>query len=294
MRVTLLGTGSADGWPNPWCSCPSCAWARDTGNARAQTGVLVDGALLLDLGPDVPRAAARFGIDLGGLRHLVIGHAHPDHVGPEALMWRSWSTVADQPLDIVGPPAALDVVAAFLRRWEGRAPGEDGSPLRPRPALAGAPLRLGGPDGDGYLVVPVPAAHGDASIGPAVLYDITAPDGARLLYACDTGPLPAATVDALAGRAFDVALIEENNGDRPGFGDHLDLATFAADLERLRTRDALTGTSTVVAVHLSHRNPPGPALAERLAAIGVDLLPDGAVLDVVPGQRAAVTIPGAG
>ncbi|ONH28374.1 hypothetical protein BL253_19465 [Pseudofrankia asymbiotica] len=232
MRVTLLGTGSADGWPNPWCACPSCAWARDTGNARAQTGVLLDDAMLVDLGPDVPRAAARFGVDLGRLRHLVIGHAHPDHLGPEALMWRSWSTVADRPLDVVGPRAVLDAVAAFLTRWERRAPGEAGSPLHPRLALAGSPIRLGGPgpDGGGYLVVPVAAAHGDASVGPAVLYDITAPDGARLLYACDTGPLPAATVEALAGREFDVALVEENNGDRPGFGDHLDLATFTADV----------------------------------------------------------------
>jgi len=292
VRVTLLGTGSADGWPNPWCDCSSCTWARDTGNARAQTGVLLDDAVLVDVGPDVPRAAARFGVGLGRLRHVVIGHAHPDHLGPEALMWRSWSTAADHQLDVVGPPAALDVIAAFLTRWEGRAPGEAGSPLRPLPAVAGGPIRLGGPDG--YLVVPVPATHGDASIGPAVLYDITAPDGARLLYACDTGPLPAATVEALAGRAFDVALVEENNGDKPGFGDHLDLATFAADIERLRSGGALTGTSTVVAVHLSHRNPPGPELAERLAAIGVALLPDGAILDVTPGERAAITLPTGG
>jgi adenosylcobinamide kinase/adenosylcobinamide-phosphate guanylyltransferase len=190
----------------------------------------------------------------------------------------------------------LDAIAAFLTRWEGRAPGEAGSPLRPRPALAGGPIQLDDPDkdGDGYRVVPVAATHGDASIGPAVLYDITGPDGARLLYACDTGPLAAATVEALAGRAFDVALVEENNGDRPGFGDHLDLATFTTDLERLRAHGALTGTSTVVAVHLSHRNPPGPALAERLAAIGVDLLPDGAVLETTPGGRATVTLPASG
>jgi adenosylcobinamide kinase/adenosylcobinamide-phosphate guanylyltransferase len=321
----------------------------------------VDDELLVDAGPDVPRAAARFGVGLGALRHLLVGHAHPDHLGPEALMWRSWSTAADRPLDVVGPPAVLDVVRAFLTRWEGGEPGGPGSALRLVPAFAGTELRLGGDlakaadraspavpagpgvaagpgvpaspavaaspgvpvgsvvraSGDGpaiaagpaitagpaiaaggeaaagYLVRPVPAHHGDASIGPAVLYDITAPDGGRLLYACDTGPLPAATVDALAGRAFDVALIEENNGDRPGFGDHLDLTTFTADVERLRGCAALTDRSTVVAVHLSHRNPPGPALATRLAALGVELLPDGAVLDAPPGVRARrVTAPG--
>ncbi|MBL7500684.1 hypothetical protein I6A84_33210 [Frankia sp. CNm7] len=289
MRVTLLGTGSADGWPNPWCDCPSCAWARETGTCRAQTGVLVDDALLIDAGPDVPRSAARFGLSLGQLRHLVVGHAHPDHLGPEALMWRSWTTAADRPLDVVGPPAVLDVIGAFLARWEGRELGAPGTPLRPLAAVAGRPVRLGGPDG--YLLAPVPAAHGDSSIGPAVLYDLTGPDGARLLYACDTGPLPAGTVDALAGRAFDVALVEENNGDRPGFGEHLDLETFAATVAALRANGALVDHSTVVAVHLSHRNPPGPELARRLAASGVDLLPDGTVLDVTAGTRAVVARP---
>ena len=26
--VALLGTGSADGWPNPWCRCASCTATR--------------------------------------------------------------------------------------------------------------------------------------------------------------------------------------------------------------------------------------------------------------------------
>ena len=29
MRVDLLGTGSADRWPNPWCRCDRCQWARE-------------------------------------------------------------------------------------------------------------------------------------------------------------------------------------------------------------------------------------------------------------------------
>lgn len=295
MRLTLLGTGSADGWPNPWCECASCAWAR-AHEPRGQTAVLVDDRLLIDFGPDVPRAASRFGVSLAGLRHVLVGHAHPDHLGPEALMWRSWSTVADQPLDVVAPPAALEVCRAFLRRWEGTEPGGEGSPLRLLPAVAGDHLELGGPgeptepgephrpDGPGYLVRPVAARHGDDSIGPAVLYDVTAPDGARLLYGCDTAvPLPPATLAALAGRAFDVVLLEENNGDRPGFGEHLDLPDFAELVAELRGLGAVVPSTRVLAVHLSHRNPPGGELAARLARIGAEAPPDGSVLEIPPG-----------
>ncbi|MCK9905038.1 adenosylcobinamide kinase [Parafrankia colletiae] len=290
MRLTLLGTGSADGWPNPWCECASCGWARVHG-PRGQTAVLVDGRLLLDFGPDVPRAAARFGVSLAGLRHVLIGHAHPDHLGPDALMWRSWSSVAQEPLDVVAPPAALDVCRAFLRRWEGREPGADGSPLRLLPAVAGGPLELGEPGPDGgsrYLVRPVAARHGGADIGPAVLYDVTAPDGARLLYGCDTAaPLPPETLAALTGRAFDVVLLEENNGDRPGFGEHLDLPSFAGLVAQLRGLGAVGPGTRVLAVHLSHRNPPGDELARRLAELGAQAPPDGTVLDVPAGSASA-------
>jgi adenosylcobinamide kinase/adenosylcobinamide-phosphate guanylyltransferase len=294
--VTLLGTGSADGWPNPWCDCASCAWARRH-EVRGQTAVLVDGVLLLDCGPDVPRTAARLGVRLSGLRHLLISHAHPDHLGPESLMWRSWSSAAGQPLDIVAPPAALAVCREFLTRWEGADPTREGAALRFVTAAAdGAapgddPLRLG-PDGSRYVVRPLAARHGDASIGPAVLYDVTAPDGGRLLYGCDTAaPLPAATVEALTGRAYDVVLLEENNGDRPGFGEHLDLDTFGQLVAELRRRGAVVDGTRVLAVHLSHRNPPGDELARRLAQLGARAPADGDTFDVTPIARPTPTEP---
>ncbi|AEH10510.1 MULTISPECIES: bifunctional adenosylcobinamide kinase/adenosylcobinamide-phosphate guanylyltransferase [Protofrankia] len=268
MRLRLLGTGSADGWPNPWCGCASCEWAREH-QVRTQTAVLVDDRLLIDCGPDVPRAATRFGVRLADVRHLLFSHAHGDHTGPAALLWRTWSTVATRPLDVVGPPASLDACRPFVAPPDG-----DTGALRFRLAHAGDVLSL-----DGFEIRALAANHGAAFVGPALLYDITAPDGGRLLYACDTAaPLPPATLDALTGRAFDVVLMEENNGDRPGFGDHLDLATFADVLARLRRREAVVETTRVVAVHLSHRNPPGDELARRLALMGAHLYPDGTVI----------------
>jgi len=277
VRLDLLGTGSADGWPNPWCECASCAWARAV-CPRGQTAVLLDGALLLDCGPDAPRAAARFGLSLSAVRHVLFGHAHPDHTGPEALMWRDWSSAAGTGLDVVGPPAALAVCQALLARWT---PGAADA-LRFVEAGAGAMLTLGARP-DAYTVRPVAARHGDASVGPAVLYDVTGPDGTRVLYGCDTGaPLPEEARAALAGRAFDVVLLEENNGDQPGFGEHLDLDSFAAVVADLRRDGAVTATTEVLAVHLSHRNPPGDELDRRLAMIGARAPRDGERIERSP------------
>ncbi len=206
-------------------------------------------------------------------------------------MWREWATVAQEPLDVIGPPASLDACRAFVGPWNGKGAdpsggpvgtgsgaGSGAGPLRFHLARAGDVLEVGG-----FEIRPVEANHGGTHIGPAVLYDVTTPEGGRLLYACDTAtPLPPRTLDALTGRAFDVVLMEENNGDRPGFGEHLDLAGFADVLAQLRRRDAVIDTTRVIAVHLSHRNPPGGELGRRLAPMGAEIHPDGTVLDVTP------------
>jgi adenosylcobinamide kinase/adenosylcobinamide-phosphate guanylyltransferase len=110
------------------------------------------------------------------------------------------------------------------------------------------------------------------------MYDVTGPDG-RLLYATDTGPLTEATVAALRDAAFDVVLLEETFGDHTTHGtDHLDLGTFPEQLRRLRAAGAVTEHTDVVAVHLSHRNPPTPELSRRLAAWGARVVDDGTPL----------------
>jgi adenosylcobinamide kinase / adenosylcobinamide-phosphate guanylyltransferase len=260
MDVLLLGTGSADGWPNPFCTCASCSAERSAGRVRGQTSALVDGRLLLDCGPETPRAAERFGVDLSGLRHVLITHQHPDHCSPVFLLFRSW--VGDEPLDVIGPP---DVVEA-CRMWV--APD---SPVRFVAVSPGDRLRLGD-----YDVRVLDARHGTE--GKAVLYDV-ARDGRRLLYATDTGPLPDGTLDAVAGAGFDLVLMEETFGDLAEHEtDHLHLDAFAEQVTRLRAVGAVTAATDLVAVHLSHHNPSTPELGRRLADWGARVVDDGTLL----------------
>lgn len=265
MDLLALGTGSADGWPNPFCTCASCHAERVAGRVRGQTAALLDGRLLLDCGPETPRAAERLGVDLSRLRHVLVTHQHPDHCSPAFLLFRAW--VGDGPLDVVGPPEVVEA----CRMWV--APD---SPVRFVTVAAGDRLRLGE-----YDVRVLAARHGGA--GSAVLYDVTAPGG-RLLYATDTAALPAETVAAVEGAAFDVVLLEETFGDHAAHGtDHLHLTTFADQVRRLREVGAVTRDTDLVAVHLSHHNPPTPELSRRLAAWGARVVDDGTRLG--PGQR---------
>lgn len=262
MEVRLLGTGSADGWPNPYCTCASCTAERLAGRLRGQTAALVDGVLLLDCGPETPPAAQRAGVDLTRLRHVLITHAHPDHCAPAFLLFRSWvGDAALGPLDVLGP---ADVIEA-ARMWV--APD---SPVRFVVVGPGDRLRVGE-----YDVQVLAAAHGEAT----VLYDVADESGRRLLYATDTGPLPDATVSAARGAAYDVVLLEETFGDRLDHGtEHLDLGTFPEQVRRLRAVGAVHAGTDLVAVHLSHHNPPTDELARRLAPWGARVVDDGTLL----------------
>ena len=224
--------------------------------------VLVDGRLLLDCGPAAPMQAARFGADLAGVETVLVTHAHNDHLDPSFLMHRSWIT--DAPLRVVGP----DALIARCREW-----------LDPAQAAvelvrvtAGDELQLGA-----YRVRVLPATH--EAFGEAVLYRVS--DGAsEILYATDTGPWRA---DAdLSGPPLDVVLMEQTFGDRPDLAGphHHHLGSFVEAVDALRAAGSVDHRTRVVAVHLSHHNPPEPELQARLGALGIEAYADGVRLVV--------------
>ncbi|MDQ7993610.1 MAG: MBL fold metallo-hydrolase, partial [Propionicimonas sp.] len=209
MRVVLLGTGSADGLPNPWCECPTCLDQLPRGR-RGPTSVLVDDRLLLDCGPEAPGQAARLGHSLAGVGVVAIGHAHHDHLDPSFSLYRSW--VTDRPLRVIGPAPAVAQLETWLE------PGQTAVELVQ--VTAGDVVAAGD-----YRLTVLPANH--HAFGEAVLYLVE--DGSsRLLYATDTGRLSRAALAALAGTRLDAVLLEETFGPASDKGEgHLHLASFA-------------------------------------------------------------------
>jgi adenosylcobinamide kinase/adenosylcobinamide-phosphate guanylyltransferase len=265
MRIRMLGSGAADGWPNPWCGCASCAAALAQGVVRGHASVLLDDRLLIDLGPEVPRAALRQGVSLAGVEAVLVTHRHGDHHAPAAWVWRSWA-VAPAPLTLVAPPSVLADADGFGLTTVAVRPGD-------RVHVAAYDVRALG------------AEHPD----DAVLFDVTGPDGARLLYATDTGVLPEATVEAVRDRAFDVVLLELAGTPIPS---HLTLETWPAQVERLRAVGAVTDRTRVVATHLGHHNPPPDELDRRLALLGATAARDGDVLDTAARGRRVLVLGG--
>ena len=230
MQVRILGSGAADGWPNPWCGCGSCLAAREQGVLRGQTAVLLDGRVLVDAGPDALRAAARQGVSLNAVDLVLVTHRHEDHHHAMAWQWRSWARDT-APVTLLAPPSVLSAAKV------------DGEVTKVK-AVPGGRHELAG-----YVITVLDAEHPEDS----VLYDVTGPDGSRLLYATDTGVLPDSTVTGVRDRAFDLVLLECAGTPIPS---HLSLTTWPDQVRRLREVGAVTDATRVLAIHVGHDNPP--------------------------------------
>ncbi|HEV2472042.1 MAG TPA: hypothetical protein VGS41_05210, partial [Chthonomonadales bacterium] len=81
MKITLLGTSAAEGWPGLFCRCRACGEARRLGgkNIRTRASALIDGILKIDFPPDTLYHVIRYNLDLQCLAALVFTHAHDDH-----------------------------------------------------------------------------------------------------------------------------------------------------------------------------------------------------------------------
>lgn len=261
MRVELLGSGAGDGWPNPWCRCRSCEWARaEPGRLRRQTSALIDDVLLIDAGTALHQQRA-----LSQVRTLLFTHAHPDHADPQLLLWRQAAMAAGArvvPLQIAGPPAALDLCRAWV---------DPSEPVTWTPLHAGDRVTLH----SGHSLRAAAANHwpGVDAVGPALLYIVND----RVLIGWDTAaPLPPECREA----RYDLVLLDCNDGARPASPHHHNLADFAATVADLRTHGAVHTSTTVVAVSLGHANPPGPQLHDHLAAVHAEPGHDGQIFDL--------------
>ncbi len=230
MEILLLGSGGPAGRPQQFCGCARCTAALATGEVRAPTAVLVDGSLLLDPGADPAQLAAAHGRSLTGLTHVVCS-------GPAPTAPPHWLTATATPVEDLLAPVAPP-----------RGAGQDTWPDRWVAVRAGDRLSLGPFDIRVLGVTTPPGGN------PAVGYDICGPDG-RLLYGPARRALTANSLDAVAGARFDAVL--------------LDPATCVAQLGELRRCGAVTDGTDVVAVHLTHDDPPEDELRPMVARWGV-------------------------
>ncbi|MFE0103738.1 bifunctional adenosylcobinamide kinase/adenosylcobinamide-phosphate guanylyltransferase [Streptomyces sp. NPDC059009] len=131
---------------------------------------------------------------------------------------------------------------------------------------AGLPQPGRVPDGRELALLTGHRVRAVAMDAPGTGYEVTGPEGERLLY-LPPGGAPA----GLAGPA---------EGGRPYEMVVADVVGRPDGIARLRAAGDIGPTTDVIAVHLDHEVPPGAELSRRLAAAGARAVPDGATLQV--------------
>ncbi|MGW5848458.1 bifunctional adenosylcobinamide kinase/adenosylcobinamide-phosphate guanylyltransferase [Streptomyces sp. NPDC055254] len=133
----------------------------------------------------------------------------------------------------------------------------DGPPVELPPGLPAAG-RV--PDGQELAVISGHRVRAVPMDAPGTGYEVTGPDGARLLYLPPRGA-PAGTDGTVVRRPYDMVLA--------------DVLGRPEALARLRASGAVGPATDVIAVHLDHDTPPGRELERRCAAVGARAVPDG-------------------
>ncbi|MCX4693717.1 bifunctional adenosylcobinamide kinase/adenosylcobinamide-phosphate guanylyltransferase [Streptomyces sp. NBC_01408] len=121
------------------------------------------------------------------------------------------------------------------------------------------------PDGRELSVISGHRVRAVPMDAPGTGYEVTGPDGGRLLY-LPPGGAPAGTNGSSGQRPYDVVLA--------------DVLGRPEALARLRASGALGPATDVIAVHLDHDTPPGPELDRVCAAAGARAVPDGTTVAV--------------
>ncbi|MBR6705073.1 MAG: MBL fold metallo-hydrolase [Clostridia bacterium] len=275
MEVTFLGTAAATACPMVFCSCPMCsaAWKRGEKDLRRRSSALVDGDLIIDLGPDIMTAAFDFGADVRKIRVWLQTHAHSDHFDAGHLItrWTDYAPEGLRPLDLAASPETVRRMSERLSLEEPGASLEKAEWLE-RLKLRVHPLRHGDSAVlSGRLVTAVESAH-----DPGALLYVVSDSETAFLYATDTVRLTDRAMDLLKRFRLDLVAIDHTYGPGIRGGGHLNAEQAAEEIARLRSEGILKPEGLAFATHISHEGmPPHEELTEYARARGYGIAWDG-------------------
>lgn len=263
MRIQILGTAAAEGWPAEFCACDTCIRARAAGghNRRSRSSIQIDDIYKIDLPPDTFHHVISYDIDLSNLAHLFITHSHFDHFSVGELVFTRppfAHNLRRPPIKIYGNET---VTSAIISRFpEGSHPFEV-TTLEPFVPVTA----------DDLVFIPI-TAHHDSN--QHCLNYVIESGSKRVLYASDTGEYEQSTIDFLRKLKFDLLISECTQGTLP-MPAHSHMSFEAV----LRLRDIIAPSRTVI-THFSHNI---GLLHDELEAIAnpheVEVAYDGIVLD---------------
>lgn len=245
MKIHILGTAAAEGFPNAFCRCIYCSTARELGgkNIRTRSSAIVDDTIKFDYSPDSYMQALRDGIDYSLIEHMLVTHTHSDHFNAYDLECRRTGIAHDlyHPMHIYGNDAVMQRTHAAIGRFEGERFAFH--LLRPFETFSAGDAR----------VTPLLADHD--RLETCLLYFVEK-GGKTLLYGHDSGWFPEATWNWLRNRRLDCAILDCTHGYTGNARDrnHMCVETVLEAQREFRKEDILKPEGKIVVTHFSHNS----------------------------------------
>ncbi|WP_274363025.1 MBL fold metallo-hydrolase [Paenibacillus thermotolerans] len=242
MKIHMLGTAAAEGFPALFCRCKHCARARELGgrNMRTRSSVIIDDCLKVDFPPDTLYHVHRDGIDLGSITEMIVTHTHLDHLQPVDLEMRLpvYAHETADPLTIYGHDAVIRACKSAVSSAGERLAFKL---IQPFQTFETSTARI----------TALPANHDPNET--CLLYLIER-GGKTLFYCHDTGLLPDSVWDYLQNNnvKLDAIIMDSTNGNFPFTGGHMNIEAVIGTKNRMFEQGILHEQSTVIATHFSH------------------------------------------
>lgn len=306
MKLTFLGTSAGESYPGIWCDCPNCTYAREHGgkNIRMNTGSMIDEDILLDMNSCGFYTAARLGVSLTGVKHLIITHPHADHNTIEPISWRytgqGFTELSEEEriwkasprfteLPMLTVYGSLHAKAKFVDPRPELFDGSMNNAMRFEPLYDGVEVDAG----DGLTFIPVAARHGGdgysggntPSIGKSSFTHnhIIKRGGKTLLYALDTGGYEDESLNILLAHKYDAVVMENTHGVNPStdMGGHMSIGKNIAFRDLLLEKGCITKDTPVFFTHMSpHWAPPHDIYAPMMLEKGFIVAYDGLSVEI--------------
>ena len=270
MKLKYLGTAAAEGFPALFCNCKYCREARALGgkNIRTRSQSLINDDLLIDFPADTYHHFLTHGIEGDRIKHLLITHAHSDHLYSRDL-FRHYGCYAHD--------MRVQTLELYCSSYTASTLEENIPNVQVNVLKAFETVEIGS-----YRVTPLPARHMTKE-GEPFNYVIEQ-GGKTLLYAHDTGYFFDEVFDFIKENEikFDMLSLDCTNVDIPipDTGSHMGFPNINRVVERLREIGAVGKNTFVCVNHFSHNgNPLHAHLCERAAEYGYFVSYDGCEIE---------------
>jgi phosphoribosyl 1,2-cyclic phosphate phosphodiesterase len=245
MRIKVLGSAAAEGWPALFCECEHCAKARQNGgkDLRSRTSYLINGSLLVDIGPDIYLHDTRYGFFTKDLEAILVTHTHEDHYNCEQFLNRcEYMSVVSKSLELAGSEKVFSCL--------GQRTGKKLSAMKlvKQLLVPGKTIELAD-----MKVTALRANHQVGNDEVCLNYIVQDKKG-TVLIANDTGWWNEETWEAVKDFKFDIAFIDSTIGlgRRQYRNGHMSADVVVEFYEKLKNLGCLAKDSQVFANHFSH------------------------------------------